>query len=187
MTDHELRIRATAYHEAGHAVCSLVLRGQSAGAAVHVEGNLIGGISGADDLEAPPDPAEYTEQATAAHIEGRSFKTCFDSAVVFESGHAANFILNGGAAYMPFPVSHGDRNFIEALAREAFRDCDDQTVQAFANLAGKRAIALLWPRWAGVVAVAEALIERRILSASEVAGLFADGLQNNSLMHERDV
>jgi len=163
------RDHATAFHEAGHCVASLVLLGRATGATLFDEGPVRGVAA---DLPEPPPDENYTDDALKKSVSETGFKDAFEEAVFVAAGHAAVMLWIGDSC-LPFRASRSDTATIDALCRQCFGPCEQGTLNAFGELAYRRALALLWPRWEGVKAVADALQQQRRLSAAEVAEAFA--------------
>jgi len=177
VNEREQQLRATAVHEAGHAVASLILLGEPEGAAIFAEGDRVSGMASKGDLSAMPPMENYADEKLREVYAETQFRAAFDQAVVVESGHAAVRLWRG-ESWLPFHLSRGDRAMIEALARQCFGDpMPIAVLNHFAGLAYERALALLHPRMAGVESVALVLLARRRMSAAEVAATFAEGLR----------
>ena len=167
----------TSYHESGHSIASLVLTGVPLAVRLYPSGGWASGAAGADGFD-PPEPGAYTHEAMRDEVAGKTLDYCLNEAVILEAGHAACAIFCG-RSQMPrtFTISAPDGRLVDCLARQAFGEAlDIAVINAFGDLAYRRAVDLLGRRWAGVAAVAEKLITEKHLTSAEVAALFVQGL-----------
>jgi hypothetical protein len=159
----------TATHEAGHAVCALLL-GKSYGCHLHANG---GGMAGPDsaDLATPAKAEDYgTDRLTsaAAYGTGGDVRELLDDSTLTAAGCVAVSM----ARCEPFmQVVSFDRNMIAANCRAALPETEHNIELVWTALAVARATALLRFNMPRVERVAAALAQCGRLSADEVCRL----------------
>ena len=159
-----------AVHEGGHAVAGLLL-GRSLGC------TLFDGGGGATTPETPPDPATapdfkiHTPTRLHGRWAGRSMESILDDCVIFASGKVGEGIVCTHAPGPGFIVATGpDSQMIESAAVEALdRYPSIEAANAWRQLAVACAWRLIRPHADSIRAIARELLERRSLTAADVA------------------
>jgi hypothetical protein len=150
-------------HEASHAVCAHALGKTSYGCAIFAEG---GGCAGSGTLE-PAAVADYTPQALAPCYDKDSLVELANDAAITAAGAVGESLARFDPVAIP---SHCDRMLLQAGFRAAFPGCDDyEAERAWGALAVARARHALFTAGRAVEAVSDALLEKGVLTAAQVA------------------
>lgn len=159
-----------AIHEAGHAVCSMLL-GKPSGCAVFEgdAGGSPGGVAGnGAALEEMPEADNYMPEKLSGQYEGSTPRRLLERATVFAAGDVAVRLGRMPCTLRPWQ----DRIAIYEMARAFIGGEDLMTTRRFTELAEANAERILGPVFFRVRAVADALVERRRLTADEVRTVF---------------
>jgi len=159
-----------ACHEAGHAVAGLLL-GRALGC------TLFDGGGGATTPETPPDPATapdfsvHTPERLHGRWTGKPMAAVLDDCAIYAAGRVAEAIVCHHAIGPGFVVVDGpDAALIESAATAALdRYPSIEAANAWRQLATACAWRLIRPHADSIRAIARELLERRSLTAAEVA------------------
>ena len=156
-------------HEAGHAVCALLLGYEGVGAVVYSNGS---GLAANDERTLLP-PEETTaddpEETLDADYRFKNWDEILRSATLTAAGYAGVDLLMNPDRLETNPEAGSDRRKLDAMARKALGTvCDPVCEMSFAYLAAARARALLKPVLRRLRLVAIALNDRGRLTADEV-------------------
>ena len=163
-------LQQTCLHESAHAVCALLL-GKPYGCRIYAPGI---GRAGAGELVESAIEEDYTDIGKLSRSFSQSpLREIMDYATIYAAGFVTVAIVRHGASTKPEFPAYGDRTMISASCWAAFPDaCDFHVENAFTDLACARARRLLGPVLRQVMAVAGALLAKKLLSADEVKQIF---------------
>lgn len=172
---HDAEIRRIAYHEASHACVALVL-GREYGAVIYDTPETAGGCAGPGDLSTQP-PRRTPDDAEKYAKSSGGLRDLLDDAIITAAGLAGEHV-NQGAFMVQSLGAKTDTLQIDAYAKQFMGDAwTTRAGNAFSLMVHEMATAILRKRWPGVVAVAEKLIDKKTLTAVEVAEQFAEGMR----------
>lgn len=158
--------RQTSIHEAGHACAALILGIPGIGAVIFEGGG--GCATPRPEVTTAINHDNYMPEALDGATIGDKLPELFRDAVFAAAGCVAVRLASRDP--MGFVVVESyDARMINAYARRAFSDCDLYTERAFTDLATARARCLLGPVRDRMLAVAEELDRRGVMTAAEIA------------------
>ena len=158
--------RRIAVHEAGHAVCALLL-GRRMSCAI---GEDCGWTDISPEPGLEPDYWQTSDRARQVERDPADLQTLLDDAVLYASGAAAESMVKGALSGRDVIVRGSDADLIERAAAAFLEKYPNvEAVGCFKQMAAASAVRLLGPHIASVRAVADALYRERRLSAARVA------------------
>lgn len=163
-----------AHHEAAHALVAHVLGDTAYGAAIYGHGDETSGLAGRGDHTTPPSCDDYTVTRFDGIYAKLDAQEILNDAAITAAGYTAAAMLAGDTFATKVNLRSGDRVMVNEMARTLSGEpCHHAVIRAFEQYAIARARSIIGPRWHIVEAIATALVEKRILSAQDIAQIIA--------------
>lgn len=154
------KLKETAYHEAGHAVVSVLTRCPVKKATIVPDGECLGEVF---DYGSPP---SIRDDIYGGVHNAATRRWLFRELMIF---HAGVIAAARGMGVKPKSVAPGGRGDFDGLADDALKAFEDY--QAKVDQSYTEAEKLLVAHWEAVEAVAAALLEHRTLSGKRVRAI----------------